>query len=238
MKNFDKIELVDTSRSETGKAAWLGSGATWGNVLKNIDPKQYSYPHGQCKSVGVGGFLLGGGVNWLGTYNKYGYGAENIIKMNAVLADGSLVTVEKDSTVYQDGRIVDHTSDNNLFFGLRGAGSSLAVVYEFLYTVHDEPETRPAIVLIWIETALELENLRQVFSKTDKYSFMVNHQISGINFWQQPLLNPLMKAFPLAMQALRFLNWKKTFPVTVGYSYFFRFFEAVKRSKGIFETNG
>ena len=39
-------------------------------------------------------------------------------------------------------RIVDHTPDNNLFFGLRGAGSSLAVVYEFLYTVHEEPETR------------------------------------------------------------------------------------------------
>ena len=36
---------------------------------------------------------------------RYGYGAENIIKMNAVLADGSLVTVEKDSTVYQDGRL-------------------------------------------------------------------------------------------------------------------------------------
>ena len=30
--------------------------------------------HGQCLSVGVGGFLLGGGVNWLGTYNKFGYG--------------------------------------------------------------------------------------------------------------------------------------------------------------------
>jgi len=215
MKNFDRIELVETSLSETGKAAWLGTGATWGNILKTIDSEKYSYPHGQCRSVGVGGFLLGGGVNWLGTYNKYGYGAENIIKMKAVLADGSLVTVEKDSTVYQNGRIVNHTPDNNLFFGLRGAGSSLAVVYEFLYTVHEEPETRPAIILIWIETAADLENLLQAFSKTDQYSFMVNHQISAMDFWKRPLLDPLMKAFPLAMQALRITNRKTAFPVQV-----------------------
>ena len=35
---------------------------------------RWSYPHGQCPGVGVGGYLLGGGVNWLGTFNKYGYG--------------------------------------------------------------------------------------------------------------------------------------------------------------------
>ena len=26
----------------------------------------------------VAGYLLGGGVNWLGTYNKYGYAAEQV----------------------------------------------------------------------------------------------------------------------------------------------------------------
>ena len=51
---------------------------------------RYAYPHGQCRSVGVGGYLLGGGVNWLGTYNKYGYGAESVLQMTAVLADGSI----------------------------------------------------------------------------------------------------------------------------------------------------
>ena len=39
-------------------------------------------------------------------------------------------------------RVVQHTAANNLFFGLRGAGSSLAIVTEFLYTIHKEPETR------------------------------------------------------------------------------------------------
>ena len=41
----------------------------------------------------MGGYLLGGGVNWLGTYNKYGYGAENVLGMRVVLADGRVADV-------------------------------------------------------------------------------------------------------------------------------------------------
>ena len=59
---------------------------------------RYAYPHGQCRSVGVGGYLLGGGVNWLGTYNKYGYGAESVLQMRAVLADGTIADVSQEAT--------------------------------------------------------------------------------------------------------------------------------------------
>ena len=74
MRAFTKLEMEDTDSSPTGKALRLGPGNKWGDVLEFAPPSQYSYPHGQCRSVGVGGYLLGGGVNWLGTYNKYGYG--------------------------------------------------------------------------------------------------------------------------------------------------------------------
>ena len=81
MRAFTKLEMEDTDSSPTGKALRLGPGNKWGDVLEFAPPSQYSYPHGQCRSVGVGGYLLGGGVNWLGTYNKYGYGAEHILGM-------------------------------------------------------------------------------------------------------------------------------------------------------------
>ena len=67
-------------------------------MLRSIPPTSYSYPHGQCRSVGVGGYLLGGGVNWLGTYNKYGYGAENVLSMRAVLSDGKIADVTPEKT--------------------------------------------------------------------------------------------------------------------------------------------
>ena len=75
------MEMEDTDVSPTGKALRLGPGNQWGDVLEFAPPSAYSYPHGQCRSVGVGGYLLGGGVNWLGTYNKYGYGAEHVLEM-------------------------------------------------------------------------------------------------------------------------------------------------------------
>ena len=68
------MTLERSSMSPTGVMLRLGPGRKWGDVLEYAPPTRYSYPHGQCRSVGVGGYLLGGGVNWLGTYNKYGYG--------------------------------------------------------------------------------------------------------------------------------------------------------------------
>ena len=68
------LKLVKTPLSGSGWAALIGPGLTWGQILKKLPIERWSMVHGQCKSVGVGGFLLGGGVNWLGTYNKFGYG--------------------------------------------------------------------------------------------------------------------------------------------------------------------
>merc|ERR1740128_42449 len=95
---MNSVQLVQDGDSPTGLVAMLDAGATWGSVLKSVPPTSYSYPHGQCRSVGVAGYLLGGGVNWLGTYNKYGYGAENILSMRVVLADGRIAEVSPERT--------------------------------------------------------------------------------------------------------------------------------------------
>ena len=42
---------------------------------------RYTIIHGQCLSVGVGGYLLGGGVNALGASARHGFGAQNVISM-------------------------------------------------------------------------------------------------------------------------------------------------------------
>ena len=42
---------------------------------------RYTVIHGQCLSVGVGGYLLGGGVNALGASARHGFGAQQVIKM-------------------------------------------------------------------------------------------------------------------------------------------------------------
>ena len=114
--------------------------------------------HGQCLTVGVGGYLLGGGTNALGASAKYGFAVHNIIEMRLVLADGSIARVNDkrvevwrvggsrevgDSTLpyphhhhHHHHQVVDLSPDNDLWFALRGAGTSFGVVTEFLYTVH------------------------------------------------------------------------------------------------------
>jgi hypothetical protein len=46
------------------------------------------------------------------------------------------VDKDKTSIFYPTNRTVTHTESNNLFFALRGAGSSFGIVTEFLYMVY------------------------------------------------------------------------------------------------------
>ena len=55
-------------------AVRLGPGAIFKNVLKKVPQKKFTVIHGNALNVGVGGYLLGGGVNPLGTTHRHGYG--------------------------------------------------------------------------------------------------------------------------------------------------------------------
>ena len=108
---------------------------------------------------------------------RYGYGAEHILEMDVVLADGTIAHVYPNRwfckaphhdyfytfrTIFSNSSEIIHTSGNDLFFGLRGAGSSLAIVTEFLYTVYRKPETKPAVLLIWLNNQDDFDNILQV----------------------------------------------------------------------------
>merc|ERR1712168_832461 len=214
MRSFNKMEMIDTSLSPTGKALKLGPGRLWGDVLEYAPPEKYSYPHGQCRSVGVGGYLLGGGVNWLGTYNKYGYGAEHVLKMKVVLADGSIALVDKTSTTitYPQYKKITHTADNNLFTALRGSGSSFGIVTEFLYMIYPGPEADPAVLLAWIENEADLETIHRAAKATNDYSITVSQEFAN-EFWKKELTQVVYELYPGIMTGLKNLNRKSGFPV-------------------------
>jgi len=208
MRGMDSIQLTEDSSSPTGLAAVLEPGATWGNVLRAIPTDRYSYPHGQCRSVGVAGYLLGGGVNWLGTYNKYGYGAENILSMRVVLADGRIaeVTAEKTEILSPSPSTVSHTDSNNLFFALRGAGSSYGVVTQFKYIVHEVPEAKPAILLAWADNSDDLAAIKAAGQASPDYSVTISLEYAQ-DFWQNALASPIYRVlFPPIMRILRTLG--------------------------------
>ena len=93
--------------------------------------------HGQCLTVGVGGYLLGGGTNALGASAKHGFAVHNIIEIRIVLADGSIARVDDkkvlEATYYDiiqlyqvevwrvggKKELVPLTDENDLWFALR-----------------------------------------------------------------------------------------------------------------------
>ncbi len=81
--------------------------------------------HGQCTDVGVGGYLVGGGVNVAGTTSKYGLGSENVDEYTLVTADARILTVTADGITTRDRygnavSTVPSSGDDDLFFALKG----------------------------------------------------------------------------------------------------------------------
>ena len=73
----------------------LGPGSTWGRVLSHVHPTKFTMIHGQCLDVGVGGYLLGGGVNVVGTLSKFGTGTEHVKEYTIVDGNGDILHVRK-----------------------------------------------------------------------------------------------------------------------------------------------
>jgi FAD/FMN-containing dehydrogenase len=80
---------------------------------------------GHCPTVGLGGFLLQGGMGW--NARGWGWAAESVVAIDAVTADGRLVRA-------------DAAQNSDLFWAARGAGPSLpAVVTRFHLATRPHP---------------------------------------------------------------------------------------------------
>lgn len=87
MRRMNRIALAGPD------LAILGPGGTWADVLAKLPPDQFTMIHGQCTSVGVGGYILGGGVNVVGTSERYGSAADHVQRYTMVDAKGRILLV-------------------------------------------------------------------------------------------------------------------------------------------------
>jgi len=101
--------------------ARLGGGMLCGAVEIETAKAGVATVLGQCPSVGVGGFLLGGGVGPL--MSKYGLGCDNILAADLVLADGREVRAGADE-------------NSDLYWAIRGGGGNFGIVTAFEMALH------------------------------------------------------------------------------------------------------
>ncbi|WP_109529420.1 FAD-binding oxidoreductase [Nocardia aurea] len=76
------------------------------------------FPGGGCSDVGLGGFLLQGGIGW--NFRGWGFSAEQIVAIDVVTADGELVHA-------------DEKENSDLFWAARGAGPGYCGVITNFY---------------------------------------------------------------------------------------------------------
>jgi FAD/FMN-containing dehydrogenase len=96
-----------------GRVARVPAGTRWGEVVAATEPHGLASPHGSSATVGVVGYLLGGGMSFYG--RQVGVAANSVRAIELVTADGVL-------------RRVDRANDPELYWALRGGGGGFGVV--------------------------------------------------------------------------------------------------------------
>jgi len=97
------------------RTARVPAGKTWGEVLPEAVPHGLTAVHGSSSTVGVIGYLLGGGLSFYG--RRYGLAANSVRSLTVVTADGDVVEAGP-------------THRPDLFWALRGGGGGFGVVVE------------------------------------------------------------------------------------------------------------
>lgn len=75
------------------RAVTVGAGASLGGLLNATAPLGWLTPVGSCSTVGLAGFLLGGGIGW--TSRLHGLAVDNLLSARLALPNGSIVTVAR-----------------------------------------------------------------------------------------------------------------------------------------------
>lgn len=189
--------VVDLSRMKgihvdaANKTVRVEGGCTWGAVDHATHPFGLATPSGFLSTTGVGGLTLGGGIGYLS--RAYGLTLDNLLGVDIVLADGSVVTASAKENA-------------DLFWAVRGGGGNFGVVTSFLFQLHPVSTVYGGPMFWPLERASELMKFWR--------DFILNAP-EDINGWFAFVTVPPAPPFPepYHMQKMCALVWCYTGPL-------------------------
>ncbi|HEX2127127.1 MAG TPA: FAD-binding oxidoreductase, partial [Thermoleophilaceae bacterium] len=141
MKSID----VDPER----RTARVGAGCTWREVDRATQEHGLATTGGRVSTTGISGLTLGGGSGWL--ERQHGLACDNLISVELVTADGSLVTASDD----------EHP---DLFWALHGGGGNFGVATALTFRLHPVgPEVLGGLLFYDAERGRDLLRLTRDF---------------------------------------------------------------------------
>lgn len=150
------IKYVHVNTSD--QTVRVGGGNVWGEVDHATYPYGLAVPAGIISTTGVGGLTLGGGVGHLS--RKYGLTIDNLLEADMVLADGSVVTVNKDQ-------------NTDLFWAIRGGGGNFGIVASFKFQAH------PVKTVFGGPTLWPIEKTEEIMEWYHDFLNSAPHELNG-----------------------------------------------------------
>jgi FAD/FMN-containing dehydrogenase len=111
-------EIVVDPKRNTARAQ---TGLKLGEFDRETQKHGLVTPLGVATTTGISGLTLGGGYGWL--IGKYGLACDNVLSVELVLADGSVVNCNAHE-------------NTELFWGMRGAGANFGIATQIEYRLH------------------------------------------------------------------------------------------------------
>jgi FAD/FMN-containing dehydrogenase len=108
---------VDPTRRTLRAQGWV----LWGELNREAAAHGLATTGGAISTTGIAGYTLGGGLGWL--MAKHGLGCDNLVAVELVTAEGSILDVNEES-------------DPELLWALRGGGGNFGVAASLKYRLH------------------------------------------------------------------------------------------------------
>src|ERR671937_2182945 len=116
------------------RSARVQAGVLLGELDRETQAFGLAAPSGIVTHTGVAGLTLGGGIGWI--MRKHGLSVDQLRRVDLVTADGELVKASADE-------------NEDLFWGVRGAGSNFGIVTEFEFDLVPVGPTVLAGPIFW-----------------------------------------------------------------------------------------
>ena len=119
---LDLNNLNSVTINQAKNTVTVGAGTRQGKIYEALVPQGLTMVMGTCKTVGIGGFSLGGGYGMISRH--HGMAVDNLVSATVIDAYGNAI-------------VASETSHSDLFWGLRGAGTgNFGVVTQLEFKTH------------------------------------------------------------------------------------------------------